>query len=412
MDSTARKSFFSILFVAAMDNFGFAIVFSLFGTLLFSPDYSFLPPNAGDGIRNLYLGILFAAYPLTQLIGAPMIGDFADIRGRKKALNISVLGSVVGFALSAFAVTTYSLSFLIISRLISGFFGGNLSVCLTSIADLSPTEKIRARNFGIMTVVWPVSWTLAMLTAGYLSTEDYGAFFGPSIPFWVTAFLFFLSFIAILFFYEETHTADSTKKFDLIKGLGNISHAFTLKQVRPYLLAIFAWTLGWGLSTEWFGAYSILEFKASQLDISWGLIIQGVFWMLGGVLFNPLLVKRFHSLTIAIIGFGATGLLLITAGLFSSYWLFALFYFSSASFSAFAFSNGMNLCSLHAPSNAQGTVMGVSQSMMSLAWTIVPFCGAFMGANGAHWFYPIAGIFLLLGLSILLFQFSKRESTK
>lgn len=411
MNPTDRKSFFSVLFVAAMDNFGFGIVFVMFAPLLLNPEYHLISPGTSIATRNIYLGILFAAYPLTQLFGAPILGDYADVGGRKKALFITILGSVFSFLLSGVALLFSSLWGLIISRLISGFFGGNLSICLSAIADLSPSEKLRARNFAIVTVIWSLSWTFAMLTGGYLSDPSKSALLSPALPFWVTAFLTFLSLIGISKYYTETHQPHKNPRFNFIKGIHNIRHAFTMKTVRPFFFVIFAWTIGWGLSVQWFATYSILQYKASQLGISWSLLIQGLFWMAGGLFVNPLLHKRLHTLPITIIAFAFCALFITLCSFPTAFMGFIILYWISATFSAFAFSNSMNLISINASNAVQGKIMGLSQSMMSLGWVIVPIFGGYLGGKNAAWFYPISAFILFLGLLVLLSQWRKKRTS-
>lgn len=409
MNKQKRNSFYSVLFVTAMDNFGFGLVFVMFAPLLLLPQYNFLPSSASVGLRNLYLGILFASFPLTEFFGAPLLGDFADRIGRRKALYISILGTVFGFLLSGVACLFWNLPLLIISRLVSGFFAGNMSICMSAIADLSPDEKSRSRNFGIVTVVWGLSWNLAMLLGGYLSDPTKSSFFNPALPFWITALLTLLSLLVIMKFYEETHARREKQAFNLALGFHNIKHALTIKAVRPFFVVILIWSIGWGIAIQWFGTYSLLEFRVSQEVVSWGLLIQGVFWMIGGSVINPLFLKKFQSLPIATIGFIFLTVFLILSGLGQSYLTFGLLFWTAAIFASFAFSNTMNLASIHAPDDIQGKIMGLSQSMMSLGFVIVPAIGSYLGATDPKWFYPISGMISATALLVLLLQRKKRS---
>ncbi|NGX39561.1 MAG: Tetracycline resistance protein, class C [Chlamydiae bacterium] len=408
MERTNKKSFLSILFVVAMDNFGFGIVFVMFAPLLLTPEYSFLPADTSIATRNLYLGILFAVFPLTQFLGAPLIGDFADIQGRKKALYITILGSVVSFLFSGLALLFSSLWGLIVSRLLAGFFAGNLSISLSAIADLSPTEKKRSHNFAIITVVMSLSWTFAMLSGGYLSNPAASKWLNPALPLWLTAFLMLLSYFAVIKYYVETHQPVQGARFDLTKGLHNIIQAFKMPKVRPFFFIILAWTIGWGLSVQWFATYSILQFKATQIGIAWGLLIQGFFWLTGGLVINRLLLKRFTSLPIAVIAFGFCALFLLLCSLPSFYWSFAFIYWLSALFASFSFSNSLNLVSINAPEGVQGKIMGLSQSMMSLGWIFVPILGGYIGAKHVDWLYPTSALFLFFGFLILAVKYWKK----
>ena len=96
----------------------------------------------------------------------------------------------------------------------------------------------------------------------------------------------------------------------------------------------------------------------------------------------------------------------------TNYWLFCSIYWIAAMFSSFAFSNSMNLASIHAPENIQGKVMGFSQSMMSLGFVIVPIIGGYVGGVDANWFYPISATLILFNFLLLFFNKEKAPETK
>jgi len=409
MDKQNRKSLFSILFVAAMDNFGFGVVFVMFAPLVFSPQYQLVHEATSMGMRHVYLALLFATFPLAQLFGAPILGDIADQIGRKKALYLSILGVIIGFLISGLSIIASSLSLLIFSRFFTGFFAGNLSICLSAIADLSPTEKIRSRNFGIVTVIWAVTWNIAMLVGGYLSDPTKSSFFSPALPFWITAGFTALSFFPLSKYYTESFVQEDRSKLNFSKGMRNIIDALKIPQLRLFFATLTFWTLGWGLAVQWYGTYGILKYEASQETISWGLFIQGITWALGGSLFNPLLLRRYKTLPIALIGLVGATLLLAVAGIASSYFTFCAFWWAAAAFASFALSNTMNLTSMHAPAEVQGKVMGLTQSMLSVGWTFTPLIGGFTGAKNIDLFYPASATLMGVALILMLIQ-SKRAS--
>ena len=49
------------------------------------------------GANAVVIGILNAAYPMMQLIGAPILGSLSDRFGRKPVLLVSQMGTFVGF---------------------------------------------------------------------------------------------------------------------------------------------------------------------------------------------------------------------------------------------------------------------------------------------------------------------------
>lgn len=399
-----KKTLFSVLFVACIDNFGFGIVFILFAPLMLNPKYGMLSADASEGLRNSLLSVLFFSFPLMQFFGAPLLGDIADRFGRKKAFYATIAGATVGYLFSAFAIALHSFIFLLFSRLWTGFFSGNLSICLASIADLSHDEKSRARNFGWITVVWGFSWPVAILIGGYLSDPSVSAHFGPALPFYITFLLSLANLAVIGKLFKETHPRAERLQINVLKGIHNVIAAAKVKAIRPFFVILLLWTIGWGLSVQWYGAYSIEKFKISQLVISWGLILQGIFWGIGGSFINPQLLKKLSVRTTAIIGLAWAFLFVLGCGLMNAFWPFSWVYFIAALGAAFSLSNVMNLCSACAPIAIQGKVMGLSQSMMSLGWCLVPAFAAGMSNLNMALFYPMAALFLLAACVVLNFE--------
>lgn len=403
-DLQRKKTLFSVLFVACIDNFGFGLVFILFAPLILNPEYGMLSATTSHEMRNTLLGLLFLAFPLMTFFGAPLLGDIADRMGRKKAFYITIIGGTLGYLLSALSVSAHDYTLLFISRLITGFFSGNLSICLASIADLSTDEKSRARNFGWITVVWGFSWPLAILCGGYLSDPSVSKYFGPAVPFYITMLLSLGTLFAIAKLFKETHPETHRVKLDLIKGIHNVMLATKNKAMRPFFFVLLLWTIGWGMSVQWYGAFSMEKYQIPQQIITWGLILQGLFWVFGGSFLNPLLLKKFSVRTTAAVGLVIAGTFVFCAIFGNTFWKFSWIYFMAAIGGAFAFSNAMNLCSLAAPKGIQGKAMGLTQSMMSLAWVIVPLIGSSVGNINHSFIYVVAAAFLFLALVVLLLK--------
>src|SRR6187401_2771404 len=88
-----RTSLFPLLLVNFVGTLGFSIVlpFLVFVVMKF-------------GGNAIVYGLLAATYPAFQLIGAPVLGRWSDIFGRKKVLLLSNAGTSVGWILFLFAL--------------------------------------------------------------------------------------------------------------------------------------------------------------------------------------------------------------------------------------------------------------------------------------------------------------------
>lgn len=405
-----RKSpLFAVYFVIFMDNFGFALVFTLFAPLLLNPEFHIVGSQVSVGTKNVLLALLFGIFPLSQFFGAPIIGDFADHYGRKKALYITILGSFVSYVLSGVAISCESYVFLLITRFIAGFFAGNLGICLAAIADLSPDEISRGKNYGFVTTLFGISWILSMVTGGYLADPSILKTFNPSFSFYITAVLTLLSFFAVLGFLNETNTHKQREKFDLIGGIHNINKAFSAPSVRDYYFVYFFWTMGWGLVIQWFAAFAMQKFDASTIAVTSWLIGIGLTWGFGSVVINPWLLKRTTSYPSALWGFVIATILVWSSALVPEYALFGISFLVASTFSAFTMSNVLNLISISSPVEIQGKALGLSQSTASCAWILTSILAAFIGKVDILWLYP-AGAFIMTAGVIWLFSKGKKGS--
>lgn len=123
------------------DLVAWSIVLLIFAPLLISKSSPFLSTHADITTRNLLMGSLLAAYPLTQFFAAPILGEFSDRFGRKRVLLYTTLCSSVSFAVAAIAITSHWLGLLFISRLLGGVAGGNITLSQASVVDAIDENK-------------------------------------------------------------------------------------------------------------------------------------------------------------------------------------------------------------------------------------------------------------------------------
>ena len=403
--ATSKKTLLPIFFVIFMDNFGFGVIFNMLPIVFIDPHFHLISLHASAMLRNILLAITFGVFPLTQLIGAPLIGDFADHFGRKKALNVTILTVTLGYVLSAMAVSINSLVLLIVSRLFTGFFAGNLSICLAAIADFSLDEKSRGRNFSHVTTLFGFSWIIAMVVSGYVSNPKYLGTHGPTVVFLLTALCSFLSYFAVRFWFNESFATQQVVKFDLMKGFKNLREAFFKKRIRSVFLTYFFWVVGWAMAMQWYAAYSMEVYLVSAISTTTWMTVMGITWTLGSSVLNNLLLNRWHSVSIAVFGSIVTTICLYLEVFISWFELFSFVLALAAIFSAFTMCNTLNLTSLAASSDIQGKVMGLSQSIMSFGWIFSSILGLILVQLNMYYLYWAAAIFLSIATLLLFWMY-------
>ncbi|MCH8937187.1 MAG: MFS transporter [Gemmatimonadetes bacterium] len=163
-----------LMATAFVDMIGYALVFPLlpFYALRFNADV-------------WQIGWLIAAFPLLQLMVAPMWGRFSDRYGRRPAILLGLLTSA--FAFLVFSVAD-SILMLFISRSVQGIGGGTTAVVQAYVGD-AIAPKDRAKAYG---------WLSAATAAGVVIGPVIGSLsfgLGPEYPGRIAAGLCFTSFL-------------------------------------------------------------------------------------------------------------------------------------------------------------------------------------------------------------------------
>src|SRR4051812_4093095 len=120
--------------------------------------------------RGAVIGVLFSVFSLMQFVFSPMWGRISDRIGRRPVLLISLLGSVVFYALYAFAVTrptdeaALALVLMLLSRIGAGVAGASVGTAAAVIADCTPPDK-RAKGMALIGIAFGAGFTLGPLIA-------------------------------------------------------------------------------------------------------------------------------------------------------------------------------------------------------------------------------------------------------
>jgi MFS family permease len=195
------------------------LLINFIGTLGFSIVLPFLIFLVIDfGGNAIVYGILAAVYPAFQLVGAPLLGRWSDIYGRKKVLLLSHGGTLIGWIFFLFALflpvenlfsinstlfgtfdITLPLLVLFFARAIDGITGGNVSVANAYLADVSSDEN-RSKNFGKMAISSNLGFIAGPALAGILS----GNFYQEILPVMAALFLSLITLIVISFALKES----------------------------------------------------------------------------------------------------------------------------------------------------------------------------------------------------------------
>lgn len=113
------------------------------------------------GATPIEIGIVTAAFPLAQLMGVPMMGALSDRFGRKPMLLISQATTCISFVILAMAG---SLEMIILSRVLDGIFGANISTAQAALSDITDKTN-RTRGLGITGAAFGLGFIFGPLIA-------------------------------------------------------------------------------------------------------------------------------------------------------------------------------------------------------------------------------------------------------
>jgi DHA1 family tetracycline resistance protein-like MFS transporter len=421
---------FPLLLVNFVGTLGFSIVL---------PFLIFLVMKFGG--NAIVYGLLAATYPAFQLIGAPILGRWSDIFGRKRVLLLSNVGTSVGWILFLFAlflpfeksfsidiaflgtfVIILPLFILFLARAIDGITGGNISIANAYLADLS-SDRTRSKNFGKMAISSNLGFILGPALAGIL----WGTIYGGILPVLAALILSLVTLIVIGFLLrdskppseeilvpeeegtirkvfsqecKEPYSTVNTKK-------PRLRDVFKLKHISFLLILYFLIFLGFNIYYAAFPTHAAndLKWSVTQLGIFYA-VLSGIMVLIQGPVLRKAL-KKFSEEKLVIIGsmiLGTNFILFVSNNIISV----------GGAIILFAVGNGlmwpsfMSIMSRRAGSKLQGAVQGVAGSFGGLASIVGLSLGGFLyNSIGGATFLISAGVILVV--FVMSFRLLKKK---
>lgn len=205
--ATDRGALAAVFLVVLVDLLGFGLVLPLLA------HYGMKYGASAAGV-----GVLYGSYSMAQLVFAPVWGAISDRVGRRPVMLVSTAGAVLAYLL--FAVAD-SYAALLVSRILAGVMGGNISTAQAYVADVT-SERDRAKGMGLIGAAFGIGFVLgpalaALLThpamaqaAGRWAGDAAVLWFadhGRSLPGWTAAGLSALSFCLVALRLPESKPA-------------------------------------------------------------------------------------------------------------------------------------------------------------------------------------------------------------
>lgn len=359
----------------------------------------FLPFYAQTfGASNFQVGLLLASFSLFQFISAPILGGLSDQYGRRPLLLFSQLTTTISFILLGFAT---SLPWLFMSRIVDGLLGSNGTIVQAYLSDLS-SKKERSKAFGLSGVAFGIGFMIGPALGGLLSQISY------SIPAFLAAGLSLLSLVLTYIFLPETVDRSNSNKVKIkIIDLKTVTNYLQDKNIRNQLLEFGAYILAQILISSNFAIFADAKYDLNASDVGWILTYIGAMSIALRGFLIPKLIDWLGESVLEKIGMMSMIAGLLILGLSSSYsWLLP-------SISLFGFGTGilrplmMGDISRSRPEKEQGKILGVSNSITSLAQIVGPLLGGLLLAKTQPFYLIMTSTTILIGGFILILREKK-----
>jgi multidrug resistance protein len=356
------------------------------------------------GATPLEATLLVSIYAVCQLVSGPLLGRISDRIGRKPLLLLSQAGTFVGLLVMASAG---SLWVLYLARIIDGATAGNLSLAQAYISD-NTTPENRAKSFGLIGIAFGLGFFLGPSVTGYLAQ------YGLRAPIYAAAALSLTSIVctaALLPHQQPARRAEPAsdsgpggRRLALLEWRAYAPFfsrpvlAGLLAQMFLFGFAFTTFTSGFALFAERTFRWNDHPFTPREIGYLFayagflGIILQG------GLIGR--LVKRFGEPVLVAAGFTAMGAAYLLLGLIHDIGpLIAVATLAS-------FGQGVlrptltSLITQNADRSEQGVVLGLNQSLMSIAQVLAPPIGGLLIGSGllSEWAFIAA---LAAGLGML-----------
>lgn len=317
------------------------------------------------GASAFQVGLLAMSFSLMQFLFAPVWGRLSDVIGRRPVILAGLLGSAVSYF--AFGLAD-SLALLFAARIVAGIAGANIPTAQAFIAD-STTGENRAKGMGLVGAAFGLGFILGPAIGGFLSQWGY------HVPAFFAAALSLANFVAGLFFLPESLPPDRRGGRT---GPGRIE-AFRRALARPalplVLLVSFLVMTAFSAFESMFALFAGARFGYGATTIGYlfawvGLVLAIVQGLLVGRVVSLVGEERLVPVAILLMAVALVG-----HAVASSVPLLMIAMALLAVGMGFNSPSMLSMISRLADAADQGSTLGLSQSLASLARIVGPVWG-------------------------------------
>lgn len=365
------------------------------------------------------IGLFISAYHLAQFLAAPVLGQLSDWLGRKPVLVWSQVGTVASFLLFIYAepISAYFMVFdierymgsglfiIFLARALDGITGGNITAAQAYVTDVS-TEENRAFSLGFIQSGFALGLVFGPAFGGFLA-----AGFGLRAPFVGAAVITGISLLITILFLEESveRTISHQERTGAWRGL--VSNG----TIGIILALGFSVSLAIAMLAELFPLFvqrvAFTEFGGSEeavvRNVSLILTYVGLSAVASQLLFLQRLIKRIGERNVIVLSIVMAWITCVALTQLSDPWVIMLFLTPAAFGYAVGIPTGQSLLTRFGDEKSTGILMGVYNSINSLAYVVGPLLGGYlMEVRGARYPFGLVSVYIFgsIGLALWLKQ--------
>jgi len=323
---TSRSRFAVIFFTVLIDLIGFGIVLPIL------PFYV-----KHFGAAGLGYGAVVGVFSFMQFVATALLGKLSDRIGRRPVLLTTMLINAIGYMLFAFAGSYWV---LFLSRVVSGFAGGNISA-------------ERSRGMGIIGAAFGIGFSFGPAIGGFAAT------WGHPAPGLVAVGLSLANFVSAYFILPESLRGELRVKRRLF-DLWHIVEAVQRPRLRPLMIV-------WALVPLGFAGYTVALPLRAAAALGWQERELAILFTIIGITAASV-QGYFFGKMVRRVGERA----LVIAGTFGMAVAIAVWTFILAVANSIFAPAATGLVSVYADPNEQGTVLGAAQAIGALGRTAGP----------------------------------------
>jgi len=317
------------------------------------------------GATGLTVGLLTTSFSFSQFVFAPFWGRLSDRVGRRPILIGSLLLTGVSYLVYAAAG---SLALLFASRILAGVAGAVLSTAQAYVADTTTPEN-RTKGMGLIGAAFGMGFIFGPAIGGLLSRWGFAA------PAYASASLALAAAVFAFLRLPESLPREARAGAAARRSRTTLREALARPAVGTVLGLFFVATLCFS------GMETILALFCQRF-YGWGPHEIGYLFAYVGVVAASMqlgivgaLARRFGERALVRAGLALMGAAFVTAGLVPPLALFLLVMGAIAVASGLMTPSLSGLISIATPADEQGGILGVYQSLGSLARAAGPFLG-------------------------------------